>query len=138
MPAQVVIVHKDQTFRSKAASAVAAEGCSVATYRDALAAMNALEGARLLEVLITSLNFEIGRSNGVSLARMARFRKSSIQTIFLVEPDMQDSPPDLQDLGILLFEPISLVTLVETVRECLDSPVVYLRPAWLRNQKGVI
>lgn len=123
MPAQVVIIHENQDFRSKATAAIEAEGLSVAAYEDPLAGMEALEHIRHLEVLITRLNFRSGRPNGLSLATMAKTRKWNICTIFLVEPEMQNLPPDMLDIGIPLYEPVCLATLVETVMECFEAPV---------------
>jgi len=72
MPVQIVLVHDDAAFRTTAAQALGAEGYSVTSFADALAATAALAMANRIELLITRLQFAEGRSNGVALALMTK------------------------------------------------------------------
>ena len=118
MPAQVVIVHEDDVFRSRAVGAVAGQGYSVTAFHDALDAMLALEDARALEVLVTSLHFAEGRSNGIALASMAKTRKRDSRAIFIVESQVDAA---LVSDEVVLFAPVSLSDLVTAIRDCLGS-----------------
>jgi DNA-binding NtrC family response regulator len=118
MPAQVVIVHEDDAFRSKSAAAVAGQGYSVTAFHDALDAMHALEDARELQVLVTSLHFAEGRSNGFALAGMAKSRKRDSQVIFILETQMDAA---LVSDEVVLYAPVSLSDLVTAIRDCLGS-----------------
>ena len=69
MPARVVVVHDDPTFADPLAALLRA-GQDVALFTDPMAALNALDTARTIEVLVTRVRFAPGQPNGVALARM--------------------------------------------------------------------
>jgi hypothetical protein len=75
MPAHIVIVHTDAAFLEAVCAALSATGKSVCGYSDAMQALDALEGATTIEVLVTRVNFGEGKLNGVALARMAQLRR---------------------------------------------------------------
>ena len=114
MPAQIVFVHSDDSFRTAAVAALEGEGYTVAWYPDALAAMEALDAAQRVELLITRVRFPEGKSNGVALTQMVKSRKPSIRVIFTAHPDMQEY---VEDLGTILTAPVAIPDLIAAVRK---------------------
>jgi DNA-binding NtrC family response regulator len=114
MPAEIVFVHSDDSFRITAVAALEGEGYTVASYPDALAAMEALDVSQRVELLITRLRFPEGKSNGVALAAMAKSRKPSMRVIFTALPDMQAYA---EGLGTMLTSPVAIPDLLAAVRK---------------------
>ena len=85
MPAQVVVVHESDA--QSIAGAIAALGYTAQAYTDPLHAMASLEQARQIELLITSVRFGAGRSNGRSLALMVGQKRPSVRLLFLCAPE---------------------------------------------------
>lgn len=83
MPAEVVIVHPDDATASTLAHAFQAQGRTVRYYADPLLAMDALEQAYLIELLVTCVRFDDGRSNGQALALMTRSRRPNVKLLFI-------------------------------------------------------
>jgi DNA-binding NtrC family response regulator len=117
MPVQIVLVHDDAAFRTTAAQALGAEGYSVTSFADALAATAALAMANRIELLITRLQFAEGRSNGVALALMTKRRKPGVKVIFTGLPELKGHSADV---GLFLEMPVALDDLVNTVRQELS------------------
>jgi CheY-like chemotaxis protein len=72
MPAHIVVVHNDPAFIERVVTALTIAGCDVAAFTNTMQAIEALEAAQHIEVLITRVLFPMGQPNGVALARMAR------------------------------------------------------------------
>jgi DNA-binding response OmpR family regulator len=72
MPAQIVLVHEDTEFSDAVSGALRDAGYVVAVFPDPLVALDAMETAERVELLITHVQFPAGRSNGAALALMAR------------------------------------------------------------------
>jgi DNA-binding response OmpR family regulator len=79
MPARIVIVHDEPDFADPLTATLRSEGHDVATFTDPTIGLDALDAARRVELLITCVNFPPGKPNGVSLARMARYRRPDIR-----------------------------------------------------------
>jgi DNA-binding response OmpR family regulator len=116
MPAEIVLVHDDDGFRTAATEALEAEGYTVACYPDALAAADALSAVKKVELLITRVLFKEGRSNGANLAAMLRAQKPALRAIFLAAPDMKEH---VVRLGIVMPLSVALPELVEAARACI-------------------
>jgi CheY-like chemotaxis protein len=82
MPAQIVLVHDVEDFATETATGLRNVGYEVAVFTDPNAALDALEAAETVELLITRVNFPAGKPNGVSLALMTRTRRPNIRVIF--------------------------------------------------------
>ena len=113
MPAPLVLVHHDQCFLDAACAALKASGFAVACFSNSLTALNALEAARTINLLITGIDFDPGQPNGVSLARVVRQKRPTMRTMFIGPPEAQ---PFVEDLGVLLSTPVDVDRLVEAVR----------------------
>jgi DNA-binding NtrC family response regulator len=114
MPAQIVLVHDDDAFRSSVTEALEAEGYTVACYPDALAAAMALSEVKLIELLMTRIRFPPGRSNGASLALMLQVKKPRLRVIFVAAPEMGEH---VADLGPFIPTPVIISDLLKIVED---------------------
>jgi DNA-binding NtrC family response regulator len=62
MTARIFIVHDDSAFSEEARSALESAGHSVAIYDDPMVALDALETAQQINLLITRANFGVGKA----------------------------------------------------------------------------
>ena len=98
MPAHIVIVHTDAAFLEAVCAALSATGKSVCGYSDAMQALDALEGATTIEVLVTRVDFGEGKLNGVALARMAQLRRPEVKVLFIARTENQEYTTGVGDL----------------------------------------
>ncbi len=87
---------------------------------DSMVALDALEGAALIELLIASLDFPVGKPNGVSLALMARNRRPEMKVIFVGSPDYAQYSAGLGDI---IPTPASASEIVQHATNLLDDPI---------------
>ena len=64
MPARVVVVHDEPEFAGKVATALRCAGHDVAVFADPMVALDALDAAANIEVLVTRIKFAPGKPNG--------------------------------------------------------------------------
>jgi PleD family two-component response regulator len=122
MPAQVVVVLDDLAFANQAVEALAARKYEAIALPTPLAALDALESAVRVEVLITCTAQAEGQPNGVSLALMARSRRRDVKVIFVGAPEQARYT---DGLGTFLVSPTTVEVVVETAVRLLtdgDSP----------------
>jgi DNA-binding NtrC family response regulator len=118
VPARIVVVYDDTEFSEELAARLRTEGHDVATFPDPLAAWDALEAAKLTEVLVTRVEFPPGRSNGVALANMARFKRPGVRVLLLALPKYAEAAAAE---GTLLRLPVSVEKVAEAVKRLLNS-----------------
>ena len=118
MPAPVVIVHDHPIFLKAATSALRACGHDVVAFSDPFVALEAIEATKKIEVLITRVTFPSGKPNGVSLALMARTRRSGLKIVFTAQAGHKKHT---DGIGELLPHPIDMSKLVETVTRLARS-----------------
>jgi DNA-binding NtrC family response regulator len=118
MPARIVIVHDKRGFAASLTVALRSAGHDVTAFTDTLAAWDALDEARRVEVLVTRVNFRPGKPSGISLARMARYKRPSIQAIFLGLPEFAEHTAEL---GEFIPMPASVSDVVHVVTRLLES-----------------
>jgi DNA-binding NtrC family response regulator len=121
MPAQVVLVHNVTKFALEASAALRRAGYRVAVFTDPVKALDALDRAQTVEVLITRVNFPPGKPNGVSLALMTRYRRPNVRVIFTARAEMARHT---QDIGELVPAPVSIPELVGVVSRLLPLPAL--------------
>jgi DNA-binding NtrC family response regulator len=119
MPARVVVVHDDSQFVDELARRLRAENHEVATFPDPLAAWDALEAAQRTEVLVTRVQFPSGKSNGVSLARMARSKRPEIRILFVALPEFAR---EAAEYGEFIPFPSNPSEVAAAVKRLLDQP----------------
>ena len=111
MPAQVVLVHDGEAFSADLGRALVDSGYQVIAFPDPLSALEALETAERMELLITRIDFPEGRSNGQALALIARTRRPNVKVLFVCQPQFN---PYVADLGEVLLAPATVSDVVET------------------------
>jgi DNA-binding NtrC family response regulator len=121
MPAHIVIVHNDPAFLDAVCAALSASGNSVLAYSDAMQALDALEDATTIEVLVTRVDFGRGKLNGVALARMAQFRRAEVKVLFVARTENKEYTTGVGDL---LTAPAAVPDVVAAVDRLLAEAVV--------------
>jgi DNA-binding NtrC family response regulator len=121
MPAQIVLVHNVEKFATDASAALKQAGYQVAVFTDPVKALDALENASTVEVLITRVNFPPGKPNGVALALMTRYRRPNVRVVFAARPEMERYT---EDIGELVPAPVRISDLVQTVARVFPLPAL--------------
>jgi CheY-like chemotaxis protein len=119
MTARIFIVHDDPAFSEEVLSSLEAVGESVAAFDDPMGALDALETAREIELLITRVNFGPGKLNGIALARMLRLKRPDVRVMFTAIPEHEGHA---EGLGEFLAAPIRVYDVVEMTERLLQSP----------------
>ena len=89
MPARVVVVLREAELGTNAAAALRAAGFDAVAFADSMQALRALEASERAKVLVTSVNFQRGKPNGLALARMTKLRRPDLKVIFTNGPDAE-------------------------------------------------
>jgi DNA-binding NtrC family response regulator len=118
MPASVVVVHDDPDFVDQLALALSLAGYDVISFVDPMAALDAFDASHLLEVLVTRVQFGLGKMNGVALARMARSKRPGVRVLFTALPEFKDYA---EGLGKFMPMPVSVPDVVDAVVGMLES-----------------
>jgi DNA-binding NtrC family response regulator len=121
MPAQIVIVHDQPDFAEEMAAALRLAGHEVAAFHDPMIALDALDAARKIEVLISRIGFAEGKPNGLALARMARAKRPGIRVVFTANPEFE---AHAAGLGTFLASPVNVADVVAAV-ERFFAPAPY-------------
>ena len=118
MPARIVIVHDEPDFADSLTTALRSAGHDVATFTDPTAGLDALDEAHRVEVLITRVAFPPGKPNGVSLARMARYKRPGIRVVFAALPELEKHT---DGLGEFMPMPVGVPDAMQAVIRLLES-----------------
>jgi DNA-binding NtrC family response regulator len=117
-PALVVVVHDEPKFSKQTVEALRLAGYEVAAFIDPMAALDALENAQRVEVLITRVRFPLGKPNGIALALMARHKRPGIKVLFTARPEFARHA---EGVGEFMPVPIDLTELVAAVGRLLRA-----------------
>lgn len=120
MPAQVVVVLQNASVAKELSDAIQANGHTVQPFTDPLQALDALERAEKIELLITCIQFPANKPNGRSLALMAKMKRPGIKVIFISRPGEEQH---VSDLGSCLPPPIDVLQ-VSTLAEKLLAEII--------------
>jgi CheY-like chemotaxis protein len=117
--ARILVVDDDKICGDSTARVLRAAGFEVHLAPDHRLALEDLESARPIDLLITDIVMP-DRVNGVALSRMARMRRPDLKVIYLTAYEI----PGLEDetIGPILRKPIDDTCLVEEVRRALATP----------------
>jgi DNA-binding NtrC family response regulator len=123
MPARVVVVHSDPEFVERATAEIQRAGYEVAAFTDPMLALDSLEAARSVDVLVTDIPFASGKPHGISLAQMTRSKRPSVKVIFTAASEFVEYA---RGIGEFMPFPVSVPALVEGVGRLLksDAPTV--------------
>jgi len=112
MPARIIVVHDDPSFTERTAAALVAAGHDVRAFTSSMSAINALEGAQRIEVLVTRVVFPAGQPNGVAVALMARMKKPGVKVLFAALPEMQAHTEGVGEFLPAPADPADIVALI--------------------------
>ena len=115
---RILVVDDDQICGDATARVLRAAGFEVSLAPDHRLALEDLESARPVDLLITDIVMP-DRVNGVALSRMARMRRPELKVIYLTAYDI----PGVEDdaIGPVLRKPIDEDRLVAEVRRVLAT-----------------
>src|SRR6266404_6483909 len=114
MPGNIIMVHDDPRFIEEATAALRSAGHDIATFGDPMEALNALEAAQHIDILITRVRFAPGRPHGVALANMALLKRPGLKVLFTVAPENIEHA---EGVGEFVAAPIDIPELVAKVAE---------------------
>jgi CheY-like chemotaxis protein len=115
MPARIVVVHDDPGFIDLTVAALIAAGHDVVAFTSSMTAIDALEAAQQIEVLVTRVTFPSGQPNGVSLALMARTKKKGVKILFVALPEAEEHTEGIGEFLPLHAAPDDIVTRVDAM-----------------------
>jgi CheY-like chemotaxis protein len=115
---RILLVDDDLAFRAAAAGALRTAGFEVFVAPDYRLALEELESARPLDLLITDIVMP-DRVNGVALSRMARMRRHDLKIVYVTAYDI----PGVEDeaFGPVLKKPLDDDRLLSEVRRALAT-----------------
>ena len=115
---RILVVDDDQICGDATARVLRAAGFEVSLAPDHRLALEDLESARPVDLLITDIVMP-DRVNGVALSRMARMRRPELKVIYLTAYDI----PGVEDdaIGPVLRKPVDEDRLVAEVRSVLTT-----------------
>jgi DNA-binding NtrC family response regulator len=116
LPARIVVVHDDHSFLDPLTAALRENGHEVAAFDDPLAAWDALESGRRVQVLVTRVQFAANKPHGVALATRTRASRPSVHVVFVAPPELQ---VHTTGLGTFMPTPAPLAEVVKTVDHLL-------------------
>lgn len=116
MAQRILLVDDDDAFRYVCAKVLTEAGFTVEEAADYRRALEVLEDAAALDLLITDVVMPRA-VNGFALARMARLRRLDLKTLYVTGYDV----PTHEAVGKILRKPIEDATLLAEVRVALAT-----------------
>ena len=116
MPARIVVVHDDQKFRECVVTALQSAGYDIKALAGSMAAIEALEAATRIELLITRVMFPEGTPHGISLACLARMKKPGVRVLFVARDENREHT---EGIGEFLAMPVTGPAIAATVKRIL-------------------
>jgi DNA-binding NtrC family response regulator len=118
MPARIVVVHDEPKFREFVVTILQVAGYAIQAFASSMAAIESLEAAQPIELLITRVRFPEGTPHGVSLASMALMKKPGMRVLFIARDENREHT---KGLGEFLAVPVTGAEIVATVKRMLDA-----------------
>ena len=120
MPARVVLVHDDPEFVGACVAILREASYDTVAFTDPMAALNALDAAQMVELLITRLVYPPGKPNGLSLARMTKSKRPSVRVLLMTHSE--NSQHIGEEWGEWLLLPTTPTVLLEAVNRVFGQP----------------
>jgi CheY-like chemotaxis protein len=118
MPAHVFVIHDEPEFADRLVGALSVAGHDVVAFVDPMVALDALDAAQRVELLITRIQFPPGKPNGIALARMTRFKRPDVRVVFTAPPELEHHA---EGLGEFVSAPINIAEVVAIVERLLNA-----------------
>ncbi len=116
MHARIVVVYDDPEFLEVLASAFGRAGHEVVAFNDPVAALEGLQAAQPIEVLVTCAQFPPGKPDGIVLARMIRVKRPGTRVLFIALPEFRELAAGL---GEFMELPVRVPEVVEAAERLL-------------------
>ena len=117
MPARVVIVHNELGLLEQLTTSLRQSGYEVAAFSDPMEALDALDKAQTVELLITR-GSRVPEQSTALKARMARFRRRNIQILFTALPEFEQ---EVKGLGEFMPMPVAVPDVADAAGRLLNS-----------------
>ena len=118
MPAHIVVVLREPMLAGKTVEALAKAGYNAIAMINSMAALEALEAAETVQLLITSADFPGRQPNGAALARMTRQRRPGLKVIFADGPELH---PYVHQDGAFIPTPTTPDTIAELAEKMMTG-----------------
>jgi DNA-binding NtrC family response regulator len=120
MPAPVLIAHRESNAREMLVSAIRAKGHEAVGFDDPLTALGALEADSRVRVLVTCVDFEPGKLNGIALANMLRAKRHAVKVVFIGQPEHKRYTSGAGEFMRHPVEPRAVAQIVDRLLTHLD------------------
>ncbi len=117
MLVRVVLRHDEPRFAGPAADGLRSAGYDVVTLDDPIAALDVLQDAQQIDLLITRVRFGPGKPHGISVALMARTYRPGLKVLFVARAEYRR---EAEELGAFLPAPASVPDLVNALGRLLE------------------
>jgi DNA-binding NtrC family response regulator len=117
MPARVVVVLEDPVLSGATVAALQERGYDAIAIPDSMDALDALESAARIEVLVTSAEFRPGKPNGVALARLTKLKRPDVKVVFMGTADFARF---IEGVGLFIPVPVTAHEISQSVFELLE------------------
>jgi DNA-binding NtrC family response regulator len=126
MPDSILIIEDDVATRYAYERALNAAGYQTAGFRSYFDATLEIDNG-VGALLVVDLQLPPGTPQGLSIARMARYRRPNLPILFVTGHRQLAELAD-EETGLILLKPIDLRVLVATVRDMLSGGLSQLTP----------
>ena len=116
MAAVVLVVHNDVETQRLALTALNSAGHEAIVFDDPMTALDALDGGIGPDLLITRANFDRGKINGATLARMVKLKCPACAVLFIALPE---NCPHVTNVGEFLPLPVNREALIAAMERLL-------------------
>ena len=120
MPTPILVVHDDPDTRRSATNALRGAGYEVTAFDNPMAVLDAMDRDTGIRVLVTRVDFGLGKLNGAALARMVRQKQPTAEVVFVAR---EQNHRYTTELGEFLPMPLDPEVLVDVVGRLLVEPV---------------
>ena len=117
---KVLLVDDDPTYRTLLDHALQQEGVTIIGMKDTLLALSLFESDADILHMIVDLRMPLSKPNGISFARMAKFKRKGIKVALISGEQELLSVEDAAEFGGVLAKDDGLPALVSKIRQRLD------------------
>ena len=114
--ARIVVVHDDPELTGRIVSALEGAGHEVSAFAEPIAALELLEAALRVDLLVTRVRFAARKSHGVSLALVAKSKQPGLKVLFLTK---REHTGHVKGVGEHLLTPFDMPDFMAAVERLL-------------------
>jgi CheY-like chemotaxis protein len=115
----ILIVEDDAAWLKVVQAMLERAGHRVSAFPDYRGALDLIEGAGAIDLLLTDIQLPNDTPHGLALARMAKLRRRRLPILFMTgDPELAEQAD--QDLGLTLIKPFTRPMLLAAVRRTLQ------------------